>query len=176
MHFAIVMGGFLLSCIILALTRNFLDFDFPLFEEIIFVSTFAALLSLGLTLYLNRVGLLKDSIRLLIYVNLIALMFSTLVLPYSLLNVDRSRSFYVLSWVEQGRVSVENGQIILKVQSTESADIAGVDLRLMEQEQRGLIQESNGIYKVTNMGKLTLMVANHLAKIFNLINWEVNKD
>jgi hypothetical protein len=176
MHLALVIGGFLLTCLILVLTRNFLNFDFPLFEEIIFVSSFSALLTLGLTLYLKMTGFLKDSIRLLAYVNIIALMFSILFLPYCLLNVDRSRSFYVLGWVEQGRVSVENSQIILRVKSTESADIAGVHLRLMEQKQRGLIQVDDGIYRVTNMGKLTLEIANLLANIFNLTNWELNKN
>jgi hypothetical protein len=102
-------------------------------------------------------------------------MLSLLVLPYTLLNVDRSRSFYVLSWVDQGSVFVENGQIILEVKSAESADITGVDLRLKEQEQRGLIREGNGIYKVTNIGKMTLWIANLLAKLFNLTNWEANK-
>jgi hypothetical protein len=102
-------------------------------------------------------------------------MLSLLVLPYTLLNIDRSRSFYVLSWVDESKVYFENGQIVLEVRSTESTDIAGVDLRLKEQEQRGLIREENGVYKVTNIGKLTLRIANLLAKLFNLSNWEANK-
>ena len=175
-HFALVMGSLLLSNLMLVLTRNLIEFNFPLFEEIVFVSTLAALITLVLTLYLKKVGFFRDSIRLLCYVNLLALMLSVLVLPYSLLNVDRSRSFYVLSWVDQGDVSIKNGQTVVKVESTEAADIAGVELRLKEQQQRGLIQEANGVYKVTNMGKLTLGTANLLAKIFNLKNWEANKN
>lgn len=175
LHFLLIMGNFLLSCLILTVTRNFIELKFPIFEEIVLVSILATLLTLGFTLYLNKVSSSKNSIRLLSYVNIIGLMLSLLVLPYTLLNVDRSRSFYVLSWVDQGRVFVENGQIILEVKSAESADIAGVDLRLKEQDQRGLIREGNGIYKVTNTGKLTLWIANLLAKVFNLTNWEANK-
>ena len=166
----------MLSNLMLVLTRNFIEFNFPLFEEIVFVSTLAALITLVSTLYLKKVGFFNDSIRLLCYVNLLALMLSILVLPYSLLNVDRSRSFYVLSWVDQGEVSIENGQIVVNVESTEATDTSGVELRLKEQQQRGLIQEANGRYKVTNMGKFILKIANLLAKIFNLKNWEANKN
>ena len=169
------MGNLFLSCLILALTRNYIELKFPIFEEIVLASILATLLTIGFALYLNRASSSKNSIRLLSYVNIIGLMLSLLVMPYTLLNVDRSRSFYVLSWVDQGRVSLENGRLVLEVKSTESADIAGVDLRLKEQEQRGLIQQGNGIYKVTNMGKLTLRIANLLAKLFNLTNWEANK-
>jgi hypothetical protein len=158
------------------LTRNFLEFRFPLFEEILLVSTFAALLTFGLTFFLKNVGFLKDTIQLLCYVNILALMLSVLVLPYSLLNVDRSRSFYVLSWVNQGKISEASGQIVLRVESEESSDIAGVKLRLIEQKQRGLIREIGGQYEVTGKGELALGIANTLAKIFNLKNWEFNRD
>lgn len=175
-HFLLIMGNLLLGCLILTITRNFIELKFPIFEEIILASILATVITLGFTLYLKTVGSQKNSIRLLSYVNIIGLMLSLLVLPYTLLNIDRSRSFYVLSWVDQGKVYVENGQIILEVRSTESADIAGVDLRLKEQEQRGLIREGNGVYKVTNIGKFTLRIANLLAKLFNLTNWEANKN
>ena len=174
-HLLLIMGNLLLTCLILTLTRNFIEFDFPMFEEIVLVSILAALITLGFTLYLKKVGLFRESISLLCYVNLIALMLSILVLPYSLINVDRSRSFYVLSWVDQGGVSIKNDQTVVKVESTEAADTTGVELRLKEQQQRGLIQETNGKYKVTNMGELTLEIANLLSRIFNLKNWEANK-
>lgn len=174
-HFLLIMGNLLIGCLILALTRNFIELNFPIFEEIILASILATLITLGFTFYLNSVGGQKNSIRLLSYVNIIGLMLSLLVLPYTLLNIDRSRSFYVLSWVDKSKVYFENGQIVLEVRSTESTDIAGVDLRLKEQEQRGLIREENGVYKVTNIGKLTLRIANLLAKLFNLSNWEANK-
>lgn len=174
-HFLLILGNLFLGCLILAVTRNFIELKFPIFEEIVLASILATVLTFGFTLYLNKVTSSINSMRLLSYVNLIGLMLSLLVLPYTLLNVDRSRSFYVLSWVDQGRVTVENGQIILEVKSKESADIAGVDLRLKEQAERGLIREGNGVYKVTNLGKLTLRIANLLAKLFNLTNWEANK-
>jgi hypothetical protein len=175
LHFTIVIVSFLLSCIILAFSRNFIKFNFPLFEEILFGSILAALFTLSFTFYLKKRGALKDSIQTLCYVNILALMFSVLVLPYSLLNIDRSRSFYVLSWVNQGRVSIENGQIILNVESTESVDRSGVYLRVVEQQQRGLISRSNQTYEITSMGKLALVIANMLAQTFSLENWETNK-
>jgi predicted transcriptional regulator len=81
----------------------------------------------------------------------------------------------VLSWVNQGRVSIENGQIILNVESTESVDRSGVYLRVVEQQQRGLISRSNQTYEITSMGKLALVIANMLAQTFSLENWETNK-
>jgi hypothetical protein len=175
LHFTIVIVGFLLTCIILVFSRNFFKLNFPLFEEILFGSILAAFFTLSFTFYLKNRGVFKDSIQTLCYVNILALMFSVLILPYSLLNVDRSRSFYVLSWVEQGKVSVENGQIILNVKSTESLDRSGVYLRLVEQQQRGLINRSNQTYEITSMGKLALAIATMLAQTFSLENWEANK-
>jgi hypothetical protein len=65
---------------------------------------------------------------------------------------------------------------VLRVESDESSDIAGVKLRLIEQKQRGLIREIGGQYEVTGKGELALGIANTLAKIFNLENWEFNRD
>ena len=175
-HFLLITGNLLLCCLILILTRNFIELKFPIFEEIVLASIIATVITLGFTIYLTKLRSSKNSIRLLSYVNIIGLMLSLLVFPYALLNIDRSRSFYVLSWVDQGKVYVENGQIILEVSSTESTDIAGVGSRLKEQEQRGLIREANGVFKVTNTGKLMLLIANSLAKLFNLTNWEANKN
>lgn len=175
-HFFIASGSFLLSCLLLALTRNLLEFEFPFFEEIVLVSIVAAALTLFLTFHLKKIGIFKDSILLLSYVNLIGLLISVLILPYSLLNVDRSRSFYVLSWVHQGKISQESGRLLIKVKSSESTDVAGVQFRIFEQQQRGLIREINGRYEVTGIGELTIGIANTLSGVFNLKNWEANKN
>lgn len=175
-HLLFVMANFLVSCLILFFSRNFIDHNVPLFEEIIYASILSTLLTLGSTFFLKNRELLYDSNRLLVYINIIALLSSVLILPYSLLNVDRSRSFYVLSWVDQNKISKSGNQILIQVQSSESLDIVGIKQRVEEQQQRGFIRENNGVYQVTEIGSFMLGVANLLAELFNLENWELNKN
>lgn len=175
-HLLYVIANFLVSCLILFFSRNLIDHNVPLFEEIIYASILSTLLTIGSTFFLKSRKLLHDSNRLLVYINIIALLVSILILPYTLLNVDRSRSFYVLSWVDQNKISKFGDQFLVQVQSSESLDIPGVKQRVEEQQQRGLIRENNGVYQVTEIGSSMLGVANFLAKLFNLENWESNKN
>ena len=176
LHLIVVTVNFLTSCFILFLSRNFVEFDLPLFEEIIYASILSVALTLGLTFLLKKRRLLNDSNQLLIYINIIALLVSVLILPYSLLNVDRSRSFYVLSWVDQNKISKLGDQILVDVLSSQSLDIAGVSQRIQEQQQRGLIREADGRYQVTISGSFILGIANFLSELFNLENWKSNKN
>ena len=90
--------------------------------------------------------------------------------------MDRSRSFYVLSWVDNGSISSSDGELNFQIKSSEASDINGVALRLKEQIGRGLVQEVNGRYQLTPTGDLYISVANFLADLYRLENWDANKN
>jgi hypothetical protein len=91
-----------------------------------------------------------------------------------LVNIDRSRSFYVLSWVEKDKIYYENGKIQVSVESREADNSDGVEQRIIEQKDRGLIKISGDKVQLTLYGKNLLMVSNTFASIFTLKNWELN--
>jgi hypothetical protein len=111
--------------------------------------------------------------------NLLIILFSTtlsiFVVQSTILNVDRSRSFYVLSWTDKDLVSY-NGEIlnVAKVHSDEKLGLTGVETRINEQISRGLISRHQNELALTRQGKFYLFIANTLAKIYILDHWENN--
>jgi hypothetical protein len=91
-----------------------------------------------------------------------------------LVNIDRSRSFYVLSWVEKDKIYYESGKIQVIVESREADNRDGVEQRIIEQIDRGLIKISEDKMQLTLYGKSLLKVSNAFASIFRLKNWELN--
>ena len=157
------------------MSRNFLNLGIPLFEEIILAAFVGAIFTFCISAYLKNKNILNDSIRMISYLTIIGLFLSVLVFPYSLVNIDRSRSFYVLSWVNLNKVQIKSGELVLSVNSSESVDKLGVLLRIQEQQQRGLVNEIEGTYRATRYGKVLLRIANFLAQLFNLQNWKTNR-
>jgi hypothetical protein len=165
-----------LSSIILFASRNFFSFPLPLFEEIFFSATSAIVLALGFSiLHKKKSGAAKIWTNF-AYLSFIGFLVSLLVLSNSLLNIDRSRSFYVLSWVDQEKVSSIDGVIEESISSTEANDLNSLEMRIMEHEERGLIKNENGKYYLTFGGGVMLSLSNFLAQIFNLENWQKNKN
>lgn len=174
-HIFFALVNLLVCGLLLILSRNFLRLGLPLFEVIILAAVLSSLLCLMSGLYLTRVRSLIGSVRMICYLSFIGFLIATIVFPYSLVNIDRSRSFFVLSWVDHGEISVNSGEMTLNVISHESVDRIGVLQRLNEQQQRGLVTKKDNSFEVTNYGKCMLQIANFLAKLFNLENWEANK-
>lgn len=86
-----------------------------------------------------------------------------------LMNIDRSRSFYVLKWVQS---SSNTYNPVLQIDELGRQGVRDVELRLNEQIKRGLISHSdNGIYTLTYSGKIVEEIAYLLSKIFNLRNY-----
>jgi hypothetical protein len=94
-------------------------------------------------------------------------------ISFSLLNTDRSRSFFVLSWVENSDISLINQNLIvnnpvsLELQNPES-----VIQRIKEQRKNGLIQSSS--LELTNSGKYFLASIEFMARVFSLKGWYEN--
>lgn len=91
------------------------------------------------------------------------------------LNVDRSRSFYLLSWVDQGIVQdAGHGISFDRECSIEMTNPEGIRDRLDEQVSRGFVTQSGSEFKLTPIGKVQLFLADKLASLFNLRNWDKN--
>jgi predicted transcriptional regulator len=109
------------------------------------------------------------------------LLISTLLMlylgPNTVMNIDRSRSFYVLSWVGNGDIQISNGQLNLsKVISDEKLNISAIKERIGEQVDRGLIERRRTTYILTQKGKVTLSIANRLASFYHLEGWFNNRN
>ncbi len=164
------------TSVLLYFLRAFAKLDTPLFEQIIFTVCVSA--GLSMLFFFLKIKLLSERFIRDEFLSLVIIsgLLGCLILPLSLVNVDRSRSFYVLSWVENGSISSINGELKFRIKSSEALDINGVALRLEEQIGRGLVQEANGRYQLTPIGDLYISMANFLADLYRLENWDANKN
>jgi hypothetical protein len=174
-YFLFVSWQVFQTCLVLFFFRAFLALGFPLFEQIILASFASAALGFLFLFLRSKMSNYKLNFDEFFSLIIISSLLSVLILPLSLVNIDRSRSFYVLSWVEKGLVSKEKGALEFKIESTEALDRNGVELRLNEQIQRGLVVEKGGIFHLTQTGRLLMSLSNLLSEIFKLENWDLNK-
>jgi|LakMenE18May11ns_1017448.scaffolds.fasta_scaffold9338412_1 hypothetical protein len=93
-----------------------------------------------------------------------------------ILNIDRSRSTYVLSWVDQGLVSKsESGSFITSgILSKENSNELGTIQRLRENVDRGLISVKGEKVQLTLAGSLLLQICEGTANLFDLQGWKTN--
>jgi hypothetical protein len=108
---------------------------------------------------------------------IIALLFFYQSATSILINIDRSRSFYVLAWIDRYEIKSDvTTNPYESVQSPEKNSIESIQKRVLEQESRGLISDNGSEFRLTRLGKVTLRVSNFFAKTFNLQGWYQNKD
>jgi hypothetical protein len=94
----------------------------------------------------------------------------------TLLNVDRSRSFYIIGWVHDGNVKVNsNSYNYDAVLSLEKLNTIAADVRLSEQINRGYITQRGDTLELTPSGKILFQIAEFLSQIYTLDNWKFNK-
>jgi hypothetical protein len=94
----------------------------------------------------------------------------------TLLNIDRSRSIYVLSWVNNQDINFKEGKIFIRVKSPESVNEEAIRLRVDENLKRGLIANQGQILKLTFSGTVVLKFNEVMANIFKLKNWKINSE
>jgi hypothetical protein len=171
--FSLMTIFFLSELFVLYVLRHFSVGSNLLFEQILF----SAISPIILLILLNK-PLLRRSLNFGdVYkeVSIMILVF-ILAMSFSLVNVDRSRSFYVLSWVGNQKITCTETQYDLsQVQSEEKFNVDAISSRIDEQISRGLISISEDGCDLTNSGKVYLFLANTLAKIFFLDYWYKNR-
>ena len=95
------------------------------------------------------------------------------VISFSLLNTDRSRSFFVLSWVKNGDIGLINQNLIVNNPvSLEFQNSDSVIQRIEEQRKNGLIDSRT--LKLTTWGKYFLSSIEFVARVFSLKGWYEN--
>lgn len=169
--FFLILFYLMISYILLAALRALVTG--LLFEEIIIAGFLSLLVCVLATFALfehNRASIKKILVAL-----FIGFQFYAFITPNMLLNIDRSRSFYVLGWIHKQEIQhINQGLELSQVGSPESANIKGVLDRVREQQSRGLVGISNNTYFLTTRGEIMFGMANILARIFNLNGWFEN--
>ena len=154
------IAGAILILLFLVIWRTF-DTETFLFLQICATSLFAYV-----TIMLFRITG-KRSIFLNPELAVIAISF--VIITTLTLNIDRSRSVFVLKWVNElsssSPVKVEE---IVKFKDLSPLDTAVVAQRLDEQEQLGLLDEVGNGYKLSVFGNLFVKFASAFAKLMNL--------
>lgn len=161
---------FLLSSLGLMIFRH-LGYSSDLFVQINIASVLC-----GLTIFLY----LKFSKKV-NYENILLLFLVSLTFFIShqmvLLNVDRSRSLFVIGWIHEGHVKIEENRFNYdKVISLEKQNISAADLRVSEQIDRGYVIQNNQELQLTMSGKFMYQIAELLSGIYNLNNWKMNNN
>jgi hypothetical protein len=163
--FWILFIYFIFGFIILALIQNFYNnIVNNILISIIATSITIILINIKINLELT----IKD---------LIICTLSFFVLTSSVfVNIDRSRSFYILSWVNNGEVKYDkNGLNLDMVKSKESINSDAINNRIIEQINRGIIINRDSTLFLSNIGKVIVNLSNFASNLFSLKGWQINK-
>ena len=152
----------IIGLLLLGLWRFFQDSTF-LFIQILTVTA-----GLGFVIYLisfmleNRVSAILRSRELAIIV------LSFTLLSFFTLNIDRSRSFFLLKWVSESSDQRTTLQEIGISQNFSIKDMQDFKQRIQEQKESGTLKEENGQIKVTTLGSAIVAVSKFIAKVLSL--------
>ena len=144
-----------------------------LFLQINLTFLFLGLLTLLYLFYLNK---RKFQLQNVVYPLILTLLLNYNFAQFVLINVDRSRSFYVLSWVVNHEIEISpDGYKLNPITSREKVNQIAITQRIDEQLERGLIKATNSKLELTRKGKLLYKFADQLANIYHLQGWFENK-
>jgi hypothetical protein len=159
----------LLQFLALFVIRLFRFLDNLLFEQILFAAALCLLLSLFWYLINKK---FKSFIR---FEILLAIILFFNLATTSLLNIDRSRSFYLLSWIDKNQLICSDGGFDFRnVPSLEKLNQEAIRQRVLEQRDRKLINYDYNSCDLTNLGKFHLFLSYNLSSVFYLDGWKRN--
>lgn len=100
---------------------------------------------------------------------LVAVLIAFTIVGFLTLNIDRSRSFFLLKWVSQyessSGVTVEE---IAKAKNLSGLDVQALQQRVGEQKQSIMLSANGEKVRLTVFGRLFVKTCAFLAHIFNL--------
>ena len=118
-----------------------------------------ALYSLRLTRFRSR--FLKGN-------ELLVISMSFIIVTFLLLNIDRSRSFFLLKWVEDvGNKGISVTEL-QKQNNLSDADIIAIKQRIQEQDQSGFLFIHNERIYISREGKFLVFIFRNVASFENL--------
>ena len=166
-----VLTNILVFVILLSL-RYLTDLD--LFFQINLAVLVVAIISFLIVFLLKSAvqGDYRESVLLLI----IALLLTYNSNQFMLLNIDRSRSFFVLSWVKNHKIEVTTtGFSLGEIKSSEKNSGLEIENRLNEQIHRGLIRIEDSRLTLSKRGNLFYTLAERIAGVYKLNGWSANR-
>ena len=93
------------------------------------------------------------------------------ILSFSVLNIDRSRSFYLIKWIsisgDQGTTTTQ----ISEKYSLSAQDSRELAQRVEEQKESRTIVEVDGKLQLTLLGKMVVTVSSWIAHLINLTGY-----
>jgi hypothetical protein len=161
---------------LLWILRRFFKSGDLLFEQFTFTAVLGpTFVWVIVRLLKNRARRPSSSMTNLSWMTLLSILLFWSFAQFTLLNIDRSRSFFLIAWVDQGKVGVTNeGYSFLKVSSPEKLNHNGMVQRVDEQLSRGILKKENGELALTGKGRLVLETSQFLAREYKLIGWLLN--
>lgn len=169
---------FVATCILI-IWRAFVPSNL-LFDQFLIVSGFILLLSFTWNYLRNQNLELIARIYKALAISVISslLYFSTV--QYTILAIDRSRSFYVLSWIDSGIFVMKKDQLVLVRDNLpnsidlDRANLAPINQRIEEQISRKLVTIEGSNLVLTASGEIMLTISTISARIFHLTSWKSN--
>ena len=153
----------LLAMLVIAVWRQF-DTNTFIFLQILLVTLLIAILCYALSenIYLKK--FLHQN-------ELVAALIPFVIVSFLLLNIDRSRSIYVVKWVGANQnVGVTLEELRTSKNLTPS-EFSAIQQRISEQVQSGTLIEADSKIRLTARGKFMLKVIETVAKIENLTGY-----
>ena len=96
------------------------------------------------------------------------------ILSFSLLNIDRSRSIYLLKWISVSESSTLTPKVFIKSHAQSDQDIRDLTQRLHEQEALGSVSLESDSLKLTSLGQIIVTSSYFLAKFESLDGFNSN--
>jgi hypothetical protein len=133
-------------------------------------------LAIGIAMFfisMMFIGTLTISIWMVISVAINIFTLNFLIFVLLLINIDRSRSTYVIAWTKFGWVKIVNKkfQYNEKILNIES-NTAMLDQRILEHKSRKILRITDNEIELLFLGKTIYALANIMSKVFNLVNWK----
>lgn len=171
----IVLEVIFCFALVWVLRRFFISGDL-LFEQLTFTSVLGPTFLWVLFRFLkSRARTSKEAITSFSWMTLLSIILFWSVAQFTLLNIDRSRSFFLIAWVDQEKVEMTNeGYAFTKVSSPEKLNYKGMAQRVDEQISRGILKRSNNRLELTGKGRIVLETSKFLAREYKLTGWISN--
>ena len=165
MNLRSVLISNLVSLLLFALIRQVWP-SYLIYEQLLFLAFIAGLLA-GIGKSSSKFTILAFFKKFNFGNFLVALLLSYSVTTSSIMTIDRSRSVYVLSWIDE-LSSVERIEFFVESKFG-GVEKSALSQRIDEQIQRNLVEsDGNSRLTLTWSGKLFLKIARLTAVIFNL--------
>lgn len=100
---------------------------------------------------------------------MVATLIAFTLISFTTLNIDRSRSFFLLKWVGQYEsTSGVSIQEIAKMKSLTETEVSAIQQRVQEQKQSIMLTGSGANLRLTTIGRIFVKACSFLAHLFNL--------